>query len=90
MLLEIAATYGAMRAIADVIGWIGRDRTAQQARQQNLVPVQNSPGLYRNADTGRFQRMEPCAGSAMEGVYGGPHEVTDFEITIRGQTRNYR
>lgn len=88
MILELAAGYGAMRACTDLINWLARRQVAKQAQSQNLVPVQQGqPQVYRNAETGRFQRMQA---PEMQPVYSGAAQETDFEIFIRGQTRDYR
>jgi len=87
MLLEIAATYGVLRFISDVLNSLKGNKFKKvekaAAEKYGLVPVKNEPGVYQDRETGDRTRM------AFDGREFFPSSMTEFEIYVKGRTYNF-
>jgi hypothetical protein len=92
MLLEIAASYGAIRAVSDLFGLCRRlkparvePRNVPAVRQTRQPPVRTTPhGWVAQED------FTPESGVTYSMPNGVQIDVTDFEMTLRGRTTSYR
>ena len=96
MILELAAGYGAIRLIQDLVSLSQRREERRAAKKQDLVPVKGAQGVYEAPD-GSWTRMQQdqfapggYAPTDIPAGFTGQIDVTDFEIAIRGRTVSYR